>query len=120
MIGEDPFDVERLWDKVYRGTIYHGRRGAAMQVLSGFDIACHDIMGKATDRPIHKLLGRSTARPSGGVCVDTFSLHDLRDAAGLRVLSLGGFTAVKFGWGPFGQDRKKDVALVAAAREAWT
>jgi L-alanine-DL-glutamate epimerase-like enolase superfamily enzyme len=29
-----------------------------------------------------------------------------------------GFTAVKFGWGPFGQDRRRDVALVAAAREA--
>jgi len=29
-----------------------------------------------------------------------------------------GFTAVKFGWGVFGQDRKRDVALVAAAREA--
>jgi len=29
-----------------------------------------------------------------------------------------GFTAIKFGWGVFGQDRKRDVALVAAAREA--
>ena len=29
-----------------------------------------------------------------------------------------GFRAVKFGWGVFGQDRKRDVALVAAAREA--
>jgi L-alanine-DL-glutamate epimerase-like enolase superfamily enzyme len=28
-----------------------------MQVLSGFDIACHDLMGKATGRPLHKLLG---------------------------------------------------------------
>src|SRR5262249_30882555 len=56
-IGEDPFEVERLWDKIYRGTIYYGRRGVAIQVLSGFDIACHDIMGKAIGRPLHKLLG---------------------------------------------------------------
>src|SRR5579872_7361704 len=42
VLNEDPFDVERLWNKVYRGTIYFGRRGAAIQVLSGFDIACHD------------------------------------------------------------------------------
>src|SRR5690242_8300061 len=27
VVGEDPFDVERLWDKIYRGTIYFGRRG---------------------------------------------------------------------------------------------
>ena len=46
VLGEDPFEVERLWDKVYRGTIYYGRRGVAMQVLSGFDIACHDLMGR--------------------------------------------------------------------------
>src|SRR5438034_1635682 len=57
VVGEDPFEVERLWDKIYRGTIYYGRRGVALQVLSGFDIACHDLMGKATDRPLHKLLG---------------------------------------------------------------
>src|SRR5262249_15959764 len=56
VVGEDPFEVERLWDKIYRGTIYYGRRGVAMQVLSGFDIACHDLMGKATGRPLHKLL----------------------------------------------------------------
>lgn len=29
-----------------------------------------------------------------------------------------GFTAIKFGWGVFGQDRKLDIALVKAAREA--
>ena len=57
VVGEDPFDVERLWDKVYRGTAYYGRRGVAMQLLSGLDIACHDIMGKAIGRPVHKLLG---------------------------------------------------------------
>src|SRR4029078_6852539 len=47
VVGEDPFDVERLWDKVYRGTIYYGRRGVAMQVLSGLDIARRHILGKA-------------------------------------------------------------------------
>src|SRR5579862_6816483 len=25
VMGEDPFEIERLWDKVYRGTIYFGR-----------------------------------------------------------------------------------------------
>src|SRR5271166_5178986 len=56
VVGEDPFEVERLWDKIYRGTIYYGRRGVAIQVLSGFDIACHDIICKAVGRPLHKLL----------------------------------------------------------------
>jgi len=29
-----------------------------------------------------------------------------------------GFTAVKFGWGVFGEDRERDVELVASARKA--
>jgi L-alanine-DL-glutamate epimerase-like enolase superfamily enzyme len=56
VIGEDPFETERLWDKIYRGTVYYGRRGVAMQVLSGFDIACYDIIGKSLNIPVYKLL----------------------------------------------------------------
>jgi L-alanine-DL-glutamate epimerase-like enolase superfamily enzyme len=55
--GVEPFEVERLWDKLYRGSIYYGRRGAAVQAISGIDIACWDIIGKATGRPIYQLLG---------------------------------------------------------------
>ena len=57
VLGEDPFEVERLWDKVYRGTAYYGRRGVTMQLQSAFDIACHDIIGKATRKPLNKILG---------------------------------------------------------------
>jgi hypothetical protein len=32
VVGEDPFEVERLWDKVYRGSIYYG--GAALRSRS--------------------------------------------------------------------------------------
>src|SRR5690242_18974661 len=39
LLGQDPRDVERLWEKMYRGTIYFGRRGAAIHALSGADIA---------------------------------------------------------------------------------
>lgn len=118
VIGEDPFDVERLWDKVYRGTIYYGRRGAAIQVLSGFDIACHDIMGKAIARPVHKLLGGAYRDRVRAYASTLFrSTPDAMKAACEFYLQRG-FTAIKFGWGVFGLDRKRDIALVAAAREA--
>src|SRR5579863_1888443 len=57
LIGEDPFNVERLWHKMYMGSVYYGRRGAAMQVISGIDIALWDIVGKAVHQPVYKLLG---------------------------------------------------------------
>ncbi|MBM4435667.1 MAG: mandelate racemase/muconate lactonizing enzyme family protein [Actinobacteria bacterium] len=118
VVGEDPFEVERLWDKIYRGTIYYGRRGVAMQVLSGFDIACHDIMGKATGRPLHKLLGGARRDRVRAYASTLFrSTPDAMRRACEFYLSRG-FTAVKFGWGVFGQDRRQDIALVAAAREA--
>ncbi|MCC6231194.1 MAG: mandelate racemase/muconate lactonizing enzyme family protein [Verrucomicrobiales bacterium] len=117
VVGEDPFEVERLWDKVYRGTSYFGRRGVAMQVLSGFDIACHDLMGKAIGRPVHKLLGgarRNRVRAYASTLFRSTPDAMRRAAAFYRAR---GFTAVKFGWGVFGRDRRQDVALVAAARE---
>jgi len=118
VLGEDPFEVERLWDKIYRGTIYYGRRGAAMQVLSGFDIACHDLMGKATGRPLHKLLGGARIDRVRAYASTLFRpTPDAMKRACEFYLSRG-FTAVKFGWGVFGQNRKRDIALVAAAREA--
>jgi L-alanine-DL-glutamate epimerase-like enolase superfamily enzyme len=118
VVGEDPFEVERLWDKVYRGSIYYGRRGVAIQVLSGFDIACHDIMGKAVGRPIHKLLG-GARRDRVRAYASTLFRSTPDDIKRACEFYLGhGFRAIKFGWGVFGQDRKRDIALVTAAREA--
>jgi L-alanine-DL-glutamate epimerase-like enolase superfamily enzyme len=118
VIGEDPFETERLWDKIYRGTIYYGRRGAAIQVLSGFDIACHDIMGKATGRPLHRLLGGARRDRIRAYASTLFrgSPDDMKRACEFYLAR--GFTAIKFGWGVFGQDCRRDVALVAAARAA--
>ncbi|MFO1497757.1 MAG: mandelate racemase/muconate lactonizing enzyme family protein [Verrucomicrobiota bacterium] len=118
VVGEDPFDVERLWDKVYRGTIYYGRRGVAMQVLSGLDIACHDLMGKATGRPVHQLLGGARRARIRAYASTLFRSTPEAMRRACQFYVERGFTAVKFGWGVFGRDLKQDVALVAAAREA--
>ncbi|WP_432710535.1 mandelate racemase/muconate lactonizing enzyme family protein [Pedobacter sp.] len=118
VIGEDPFDVERLWDKIYRGTIYYGRRGVAMQVLSGFDIACHDIIGKAINRPIHKVLGGARRDKIRAYASTLFRPTTDAMKTACEFYLKRGFTAVKFGWGVFGQNPKQDIKLVAAAREA--
>src|SRR5260370_30147055 len=57
IVGENPLEVERLWYKMYRGSIYYGRRGVAIQAISAIDIALWDIMGKFYQQPIHILLG---------------------------------------------------------------
>src|SRR5262249_2354486 len=57
LIGENPLEVERLWDKVYEGTIYHGRRGLGIMLLSAVDNALHDLRGKLLGLPACQLLG---------------------------------------------------------------
>ena len=117
VIGEDPFETERLWDKVFRGTSYFGRRGAAIQVLSGFDIACHDIIGKAVNKPVHKILGakyRETVRAYASTLFRP-TPDDMKRACENYLRK--GFSAIKFGWGDFGINRKNDIARIAAARE---
>jgi L-alanine-DL-glutamate epimerase-like enolase superfamily enzyme len=116
LIGEDPFDVERLWQKMYMGSVYYGRRGAAMQVISGIDIALWDIVGKKVGEPVYKLLGgayRDRVRPYASTLFRS-------TPQGMAEASRGyldqGFSAVKFGWGVFGEDAERDVELVAAAR----
>ena len=56
LIGSDPFDTETLWDKMYRASIVFGRKGAAIEAISGVDIALWDIKGKALGVPVFKLL----------------------------------------------------------------
>ena len=118
LLGEDPFEVERLWHKMYMASVYYGRRGAAIQVISGIDIALWDIIGKSTGQPIYKLLGagyRDKVRPYASTLFRP-------TPAGMEDACHGyldqGFTAVKFGWGVFGQDPVRDVQLVEAARRA--
>ena len=117
VVGEDPFEIERLWDRLYTGTIYYGRRGVVLQAISGIDLACYDIMGKALGKPVHALLG--TARRDRIQAYASTLFREtpaaMREAA--RKYLSQGFKAVKFGWGGFGKDRAKDIALVAAARE---
>jgi L-alanine-DL-glutamate epimerase-like enolase superfamily enzyme len=57
MIGEDPLEARALFDRVYHGSFYHGRRGSFIQAMSAVDIALHDLAGKQLGVPVYKLLG---------------------------------------------------------------
>ena len=117
VIGEDPFETEKIWHKMYTGNLYGGRRGAAFHAMSGIDIALWDIKGKALGLPVWKLLGggfrewiRCYASSLWGPTPD--ATRELAARYADR-----GFDAVKFGWDPMGQDEATDVALVREARE---
>src|SRR5947207_12275877 len=102
VLGQDPFEIDRLLHRMYEGSIFFGRQGAAIQAMSGVEIALWDLVGKATGRPVYQLLGggfRKTFRAYSSILFGDTPGETGRIASGLRAQ---GFKAVKFGWGPMG------------------
>jgi L-rhamnonate dehydratase len=60
VLNKNPFDVELIWEQMYRASQMYGRRGLAIEAISGIDIALWDIMGKATQTPVYRLIGGQT------------------------------------------------------------
>ena len=116
VMGEDPFETEKLWHKMYRANIYGGRRGAGLHAISGIDIALWDIKGKALGLPVWKLLGGGFHRKMRCYASSLFGATPEKTGELARRYRDQGFTAVKFGWDPMGQDEKTDIALVREAR----
>ena len=58
LIGEDPFNVRVIWDRLRASMRGRGHiQGLHQEASAGLDIACWDIIGKAVGRPVSELLG---------------------------------------------------------------
>lgn len=113
LIGEDPLNIEALWEKMYGLTRWYGRKGAAVSAIGGIDIALWDLRGKAEGQPLYRLLGGergvAPAYASGLFWHDDVSALE-REARRHRER---GFRRVKM---RLGRSEEYDVAAVAAAR----
>ena len=58
--GQDPSNVELIWDQMYRSTLNYGRKGIAIQAISAVDLAIWDALGKLKKVPVYELLGGKT------------------------------------------------------------
>lgn len=112
-VGEDATNINALWHRLYAGTLFWGRAGLVVSVLSAVEMALWDLNGKALGVPVHRLLGglaheRLPVYASGGL--DT---ADDAFVAELEGYADAGFNAVKFriGYGP-----RRDAARAALAR----
>ena len=58
LLGEDPRDVERLYEKMRRWNLFTGgQAGAVLTAISGIEIALWDLAGKLQNVPVYRLLG---------------------------------------------------------------
>ena len=123
LIGEDPLEIAALWERLYQGTIYSGRRGLGIHALSAVDIALHDLVGKSLAVPAYKLMGgarRNALRPYCTIYPGLPKERSLRQLLDItnkqfeQAISLG-FRAVKMEVLYF--DLVTDAQLVDAIRE---
>ena len=61
ILGENPMNSEKIWEKIYRTTFWGLGGGTIVSAgMSAIDIALWDIKGKAFGVPVYKLLGGKT------------------------------------------------------------
>ena len=114
LVGADPFDVDCIWQRQFDGMRERGHlTGFYVDALAACDIALWDLMGKATGKPVHKLLG--------GRFRDRIELYSgcagrEPDTAADRAEALVavGYRGLKLSPA---RDRRKTLAIVAAVRD---
>ena len=122
LLGQDPRQIERHWQVLYRGTFYRG--GPVLtSALSGVEQALWDILGQSLGVPVYQLLGgavRDKVRVYAHAGGDTAE----ESAASAKARAEEGFTAIKTGLaGPVRElDTKayvdREVGRLYAMREA--
>jgi L-rhamnonate dehydratase len=121
LIGKDPWDIEFLWQLMYRKTMAFGRRGLGMVAISAVDIALWDILGKSAKQPVYRLLGGRTKPRIPVYASRLYSVELSEVAAEAKRYKAEGYKAMKlrFGWGPAdgAAGMQRNLNLVRTVRE---
>jgi galactonate dehydratase len=125
VVGSDPFNIEDLWLRMYRNDFW--RDGViATTVLSGIEIACWDIIGKAVGQPVWRILGGRCHEKIKAYANAWYTVERKPEEFAKRVMVVldKGYKALKVDpFGPGGleisrSEKVRSVELVAAIREA--
>ncbi|MBP2316648.1 L-rhamnonate dehydratase [Azospirillum soli] len=55
--GQRVTDIEKIWDQMFNGSLFYGRKGIVLNAISGVDLALWDLLGKVRGEPVYQLLG---------------------------------------------------------------
>jgi L-alanine-DL-glutamate epimerase-like enolase superfamily enzyme len=117
VVGENSLEIERLWQKMYRRTMYYGRTSVTITAMSAIEMALWDLKGKRFGQPIHRLLGGAHHTSFPAYASILFGANGTETATIGRRWIDAGYRAVKFGWEPMGTSEAVDIDLVRGARE---
>jgi L-alanine-DL-glutamate epimerase-like enolase superfamily enzyme len=116
LIGENPLETERLWQKMHRKTMYFGRSSVTITAMAAIDMALWDLKGKHYNEPIHRLLGGKQHEKIKAYASILFGPDGQETKAIAERWRDQGYRAIKFGWEPMGQSESLDCELVRGAR----
>lgn len=116
VVGEDPFLLRGIREKLWRLTDYHGATGLACFGISAVDLALWDLVGKAVDQPVWRLLGAHRDRVPAYAMVGwlNYDLDRLRQISTQAMEQ--GFRGVKMKVGA--TTLEEDVRRIEATRAA--
>ena len=117
LIGQNPLETDRLWQSMYRKTMYAGRRSTTITAMAAIDMALWDLKGKHFGEPIHRLLGGKHHDKILAYASILFGKDGNETAKIARRWREFGYQAIKFGWEPMGQNEALDIDLVRGGRE---
>ncbi len=117
LLGENPLETDRLWQKMYRRTMYFGRTAVAITAMAAIDMALWDLKGKHFGEPIHRLLGGQQHAKIPAYASILFGRDGAETADIARRWIDAGYRAIKFGWEPMGESEALDIELVRGARQ---
>lgn len=119
LIGEDPLDYQRHWDRLYWSAAHWvGRSGITQMALAAIDIALWDLRAKYFGVPLWKLVGghKEGSVPSYNTDGGWLNFDQQRLVDEMAGLVARGWTGVKMKVGK--PDPREDLRRVAAVREA--
>ncbi|MBO1221842.1 L-rhamnonate dehydratase [Staphylococcus nepalensis] len=57
IVGQKATNVEKMWDQMYKGSLYYGRKGVVMNAISAIDLALWDLLGHLRQEPVYSMIG---------------------------------------------------------------
>jgi galactonate dehydratase len=125
VLDQDPFDIENIVQRMLRND-FVGGNDISMSGIAIIEMACWDIMGKALNQPVYRLLGGAVREKIKAYANGWYTVERTPDefhVAARRAIAKG-YRALKFD--PFGEgyfeleaaEKRRVISLVEAVRDA--
>ena len=108
----DPRDTNHLFEQMYRASMFYGRKGLPVAVISVIDLAIWDLLGKIRNEPVYKMIGGATRKRLNFYCTGP------EPAAAKAMGFFGAKVPLPYGPGEGPEGLKKNVEFLRKHRES--